>query len=391
MSTAILVGLSLVLFLLFTGRGRSVLGVSNDNLFDAINLTVARASEPGLHESRTTRASHRMYALKSLPLVGTGLALIAGAVFVVVGYCNGTFSMWNLTVWAGLTAIAIIVGTKSGRKFFRTDSVPPRFAAVALGLVFFVLLTGFYLDAAYARHAANEMDKVLPIPSQIYDGFVRVAFEEDKRTGELRLWADTAASLWRFSIAMVLICFGVLLGVNMGIYRWLEALCKPFMTFFDKIPALALLPILFVIFAQVEVSNPGEWWKISLLVIGVFPTIALDAYQRAKAVPQELIFKAQSLGATEQEVCYRVVLPQIMPDVLDTIRLNIKTVVNLLIAAEAVEASVGLGYRIFVVRRYMAMDVIIPYVLWMTVLFFVADYAIQYYIRAKYPWRTAAA
>src|SRR5438552_1765481 len=35
--------------------------------------------------------------------------------------------------------------------------------------------------------------------------------------------------------------------------------------------------------------------------------------------------------------------------------------------------TVGLGYRIFVVRRYLAMDIIIPYVLWMTVLLFLTD------------------
>ncbi len=71
---------------------------------------------------------------------------------------------------------------------------------------------------------------------------------------------------------------------------------------------------------------------------------------------------------------------------LDCVRLNIKVVVNLLIAAEAIEASVGLGYRIFVVRRYMAMDVIIPYVLYMTILAFLADYVLQWIKAKRYPW-----
>ena len=44
-----------------------------------------------------------------------------------------------------------------------------------------------------------------------------------------------------------------------------------------------------------------------------------------------------------------------------------------LIAAEAIAADSGLGYRIFLVRRYLSMDVILPYVAWITLLAFVMD------------------
>jgi NitT/TauT family transport system permease protein len=39
-----------------------------------------------------------------------------------------------------------------------------------------------------------------------------------------------------------------------------------------------------------------------------------------------------------------------------------------------------------VVRRYVAMDIIIPYVLWMTALLFLADWFIQWMIRRRYVW-----
>jgi NitT/TauT family transport system permease protein len=121
-------------------------------------------------------------------------------------------------------------------------------------------------------------------------------------------------------------------------------------------------------------------------VLGVFPTVALDAYLRAKAMPREQIHKAQTLGASEHEIAYRIVLPQLFPKMLDTLRLNLKAVMLLLIAGESLAASVGLGYRIFVVRRYVAMDIIIPYVLWMTVLLFLTDWLIQWVMRKRYAW-----
>ncbi|THB83107.1 ABC transporter permease, partial [Pantoea allii] len=57
-----------------------------------------------------------------------------------------------------------------------------------------------------------------------------------------------------------------------------------------------------------------------------------------------------------------------------------------LISAEAISATAGLGYRIFLVRRYMAMDVIIPYVIWITLLAWLMDLALRQLHKACFPW-----
>jgi NitT/TauT family transport system permease protein len=121
-------------------------------------------------------------------------------------------------------------------------------------------------------------------------------------------------------------------------------------------------------------------------VIGVFPTITLDTYLRAKAVPREQLIKGMTLGASDFEIAYRIVLPQIFPKVLDTIRLNFKAVMLFLIAGESLAATAGLGYRIFVVRRYIAMEIIIPYVIWMSFLVLGVDLIVRLWINMRYPW-----
>lgn len=264
-------------------------------------------------------------------------------------------------------------------RLLRTDAVLGVKARLALGLAPFALLIAAYLMGAYSRHRENPQDKVMPLPGQMLDGFRRVALEKD-REEELRLWVDTWASARRFAIGIALAFVAVLVGLNMGVFPFWEAVLYKFMVFFDKIPALSVLPILFILFGL------GELSKVALIVLGIFPTIALDTYLRAKAVPKETLHKAQSLGASEQEIAYRVVLPIVFPRVLDTIRLNFKSAMLLLIAGESLAASVGLGYRIFVVRRYVAMDIIIPYVLWMTLLLFLADLGLQLWIKWRYPW-----
>lgn len=265
---------------------------------------------------------------------------------------------------------------------FRTDSKIPWLPYVVLSSILFVVLFGLYFWGSYRRHVENPQDKLMPSIRQLVNGVNNVAFEKD-REGNLRLWIDTWASMKRFGIALAIVFCGAILGLNMGVFPIWEAIFYRFLVFFDKIPALSLLPILFIVFGL------GELSKVALIVIGVFPTVALDAYLRSRDIPKELIFKAQTLGATEQEICYRVVLPWIFPNILETIRLNLKSMILLLIAGESLAASVGLGYRIFVVRRYLAMDIIIPYVLWMTILLFCLDLAFQYWKKWRYPWTQA--
>jgi NitT/TauT family transport system permease protein len=55
------------------------------------------------------------------------------------------------------------------------------------------------------------------------------------------------------------------------------------------------------------------------------------------------------------------------------------------IAGEFIAASEGLGYRVFVVKRYVAMDIIIPYVIWATILVFALDLFFQF-LESRYRW-----
>ncbi len=264
-------------------------------------------------------------------------------------------------------------------QFFRINARPGPTASLFLSMLIFALCIAAYLITSYVRHQENPQDKVVPTLTEMGKGIYRTAFEPDRKD-EYRLYIDTVASARRFLIGVALLFAGVIIGLNMGIFPYVEILFRRFFLFFDKIPALALLPILFIVFGLGEVS------KIALIVIGVLPTIVLDTYLRAKAVPREQLIKGMTLGASDAEIAYRIVLSQIFPKVLDTIRLNFKAVTLFLIAGESLAATAGLGYRIFVVRRYIAMEIIIPYVIWMSVILFSADMLVQFWIKKRYPW-----
>jgi NitT/TauT family transport system permease protein len=84
-----------------------------------------------------------------------------------------------------------------------------------------------------------------------------------------------------------------------------------------------------------------------------------------------------------------VALPQIMPRLIEALRLSLGPAFLFLISAEAIAADLGLGYRIFLVRRYLSMDVILPYVAWITLLAYLMDFALAWLARRGFAWAYA--
>ena len=129
-----------------------------------------------------------------------------------------------------------------------------------------------------------------------------------------------------------------------------------------------------------------ELSKVVLIVFGIAPVIVRDLQQRVQELPREQIVKAQTLGGSTWQIVLRVILPQVLPRLIDAVRLSLGAAWLFLIAAEAIAATEGLGYRIFLVRRYLAMDVILPYVAWITLLAYVTDIGLRQLSRLLFPW-----
>ena len=111
-----------------------------------------------------------------------------------------------------------------------------------------------------------------------------------------------------------------------------------------------------------------------------------DLAGHVAAIPEEQLIKAQTLGANTWLVALRVALPQALPRLIDSLRLSLCPAWVYLISAEAIASDVGLGYRIFLVRRYLAMDVILPYVAWITFLAVAMDFGLYLLSRRAFPW-----
>lgn len=258
---------------------------------------------------------------------------------------------------------------------------PGSLGKMASAAVPFALALVLYVVASSIRLAENPDDKLLPDLSTIGAAIERVAFEPDKRSGDYIFWTDTAASLKRLLTGVLLAALvGLVVGVPNGLIPWFGAFWSPAIRTLSMIPPLAILPILFIAFGV------GELAKVMLIVLGTVPFLMRDIEQRVRELPREQLIKAQTLDATSWQVALRVVLPQVMPRLIDGVRLSLGSAWLFLIAAEAIASTDGLGYRIFLVRRYLAMDVILPYVAWITFLAFLLDYGLRRLNRRFFVW-----
>lgn len=258
---------------------------------------------------------------------------------------------------------------------------PGRGEKIALGALPFVILIAAYGIGSHIRLAANPDDKLLPSLGQMLSAIYSLAFVPEVRSGDYLLWSDTAASLTRLLGGVAISALtAVCLGVPAGLIPRGRAVLAPFVAAISLIPPITILPILFIVFGL------GETSKIALIVAGTAPVMVRYLAQVAAEIPQEQIVKALTLGASTWQMILRVVLPQIMPKLVTCIRLSLAPAWIFLISAEAIASTGGLGYRIFLVRRYLAMDVILPYVAWITLIAFALDRLLYLYSKRRHAW-----
>src|SRR5579864_6018390 len=271
---------------------------------------------------------------------------------------------------------------------------PNRVTTIVFSWMLFAVGLGLYFYTSQKRHQDNPEDRIMPTVTQMFHGMSDASTkpaEDDDSTlpanASLRqrffasmLWKDTLATSRRFIYSILLLVPAVLLGLHMGLFPYVGGFCLRFVLFFDKIVALSLLPILFIVFGIDEAA------KVMLVLIGVAPTIILDAFNLTRSVPREQIVKGFTLGAGDFSVAYRIVLKQIWPRVLNSIRLNLKAVMIFLFSGEMIASQDGLAYRIALLRRHMGMDTIIPYVLWVALLLFLVDLSMRVLNKKMHPW-----
>jgi NitT/TauT family transport system permease protein len=186
------------------------------------------------------------------------------------------------------------------------------------------------------------------------------------------LFSDIETSLTRalggFAIAVAL---GVPLGIMMGRFRRWDDFWGLLISFSNPIPKIGLVP-LFILWLGI-----GESSKIAVVAAGAIFPVLINTYNGVRGVNPMLIWRAQTLGPSQRELLYKVILPAALPSIFVGARLAMALAWVILIAAEMVGARSGLGFRILYGQQMFETNVVFAGLLTISIFGFAFDRVLQ--------------
>lgn len=249
-----------------------------------------------------------------------------------------------------------------------------------LGVISIGIMIGAYHLLSERQHRENPNDKTIPNWTQLQEGIER-AWTPNERNGERWLLVDAKATGWRLFLGMLAgTVGGVVLGMLMGCFAPIESLFLPPLAITAKLPPTAMLAVFFVM-----VGTNTEMF-VAMIAFGILPILAQSVYLAVKEVPDELRFKAYTLGASHLEVIWNVLFRQVLPKLIDSVRLQIGPAIVYLIAAEMVVADAGFGYRIRLQFKLLNMATVYPYLAILAAFGFLMDFTLTELQRRTCPW-----
>ena len=231
--------------------------------------------------------------------------------------------------------------------------------------------------------STTAVDRAMPTFASLYkDGLLRVLEPQGLNKDEHWLLEDAWATAYRLIAGLLVgVLLSMVIGILMGSYTWIEAFFLPPLSFLAKIPPTAMLAVFFVL-----VGTDFKMY-VTMIAFGTLPTLAQTVYQSAKKdVPESLVYKAYTLGASHGEMIWNVIYKQILPRIIDAIRLQIGPAMVLLVAAEWMVAGEGFGYRLRLFYQRTDMTVVYLYLILLGAAGLAADYFLTWLRRKLCPW-----
>ncbi|WP_285018286.1 ABC transporter permease [Novosphingobium sp. fls2-241-R2A-195] len=174
---------------------------------------------------------------------------------------------------------------------------------------------------------------------------------------------------------------GIVLALVAGLSRQGEVAVDPLMQIKRTIPTLALTPLFIVWFGI------GETPKIALIAFASIFPVYLNLYGGIRGIDVRLLEGARSLGLSRAAQVWHVILPGALPALLVGLRYSLSVSVLVLVVAEQINATAGLGYLINNARDFMRTDIILVCLMVYAVLGLAADGLVRAVESRALVWR----
>ncbi len=225
----------------------------------------------------------------------------------------------------------------------------------------------------------------LPAPDKVLTALYRSFTTPPRRTGEKwlheSLWHSMQIIFWGFTLSSI---FGVPLGILAGVFAPVSKLTEPVVDFTRYMPAPAFGAL------AVAVLGIYDAPKIAIIFIGTFFQQVLVVANTTRKLDPALIEAAQTLGANRPQLVWRVVLPGILVDLYNDMRILLGWAWTYLIVAEYIGASSGITYFINQQAKYRIYDNVFAAILIIGLIGFTTDRILAWLGPKLFPWSREA-
>jgi sulfonate transport system permease protein len=192
------------------------------------------------------------------------------------------------------------------------------------------------------------------------------------------LWASLQRVLWGMAIGIPI---GTALALISGLSRLGDNLVDANVQMLRFVPIIALQPLL-VVWLGV-----GETVKISLIVLGVAFPIYVNTSSAMKSLDPRYVELAKVVSLNRRQLVRRVVLPGALPGFLVGLRLATAIAWLLLVFAEQINATSGIGYLMTRAQVFFQTDVIVVGLVTYAVLGLLSDALVRALERKALRWQ----
>ena len=198
--------------------------------------------------------------------------------------------------------------------------------------------------------------------------------------GENRFWISVFASLERILIGISLSALlGVPIGIMVGFYPRFRSLSYSPIQFVRMISPLSWMPIALLLFASFEAA------VYFLIVMATICPIILNTAIGVLNINPQWIKMALNQGANNFQLIRTIIVPASLPYILTSLRLALGVAWIVLVPAEFLGVSSGLGYLINDARDTMEYDTLMAIIIAIGILGFSLDRVFQK-IQLNFSW-----
>ncbi len=214
----------------------------------------------------------------------------------------------------------------------------------------------------------------LPTPVAVIQSFINTMKDGT-------LITDMYISIFRIFMGFIIaVIIGVPLGILTGTFKSCEAFIQPVTEFIRYMPVPAFIPLIMVW------VGIGEGAKITVIFVGTLFQLIPMVADNIRSVQDDLVNAGYTLGANRRQVIFKILIPAMMPKLMDTLRMMMGWAWTYLVVAEIVAANSGLGYSILKAQRFLKTDVIFMGILVIGILGLITDRTFAWINKKLFKW-----